>query len=191
MCITVRSEPASDPLDEPGFNSTSVVDGKYPVPRISPRDFELRVKEVLDRDGFAIPSYRSEHLEVVAASDGEYEFDVTARFSALGVDFVVVVECKAYKASVKRDEVQKLLMKMQSVGAHKGILFSTSGFQSGAIKFAKAHGIALIQLADGRSRYFAKAFDDDGGLAWEQVPVDALPIACWVNRRSVGIADRR
>ena len=31
---------------------------------------------------------------------------------------------------------------------HKGILLSTSGFQSGSIQFAKAHGIALIQVYD-------------------------------------------
>ena len=31
---------------------------------------------------------------------------------------------------------------------HKGILLSTSGFQSGAIQFAKVHGIALIQVYD-------------------------------------------
>jgi hypothetical protein len=57
---------------------------------------------------------------------------------------------------VKRDRVQELWAKIQSVGAHKGILFATAGFQSGAIEFAKSHGIALVEIADGRSSYVVK-----------------------------------
>jgi restriction system protein len=49
--------------------------------------------------------------------------------------------------------------KLQSAGAQKGIVFSSSGFQSGAIKFADAHGIATIQLTEGKSNYFTKSAD--------------------------------
>ena len=35
------------------------------------------------------------------------------------------------------------------MGAHKEMLFTTSGFQSGAIKYAKAHGIALVSIIGG------------------------------------------
>jgi hypothetical protein len=66
------------------------------------------------------------------------------------------VECKHDKSRVKRDRVQELWAKIQSVGAHKGILFATAGFQSGAIEFAKSHGIALVEIADGRSSYVVK-----------------------------------
>lgn len=37
---------------------------------------------------------------------------------------------------------------VQSLGAQKGILISTSNFQSGAIEYAKTHGIALIQMTE-------------------------------------------
>ncbi|MNJ74896.1 hypothetical protein D3C77_718970 [compost metagenome] len=37
---------------------------------------------------------------------------------------------------------------MRSLCAHKGILISTSGFQSGAAEYAKKHGIALLQIFD-------------------------------------------
>lgn len=43
--------------------------------------------------------------------------------------------------------------KVRSVGAHKGMLFTTSGFQSRAIKYAKAHGIALVSIIDGAATY--------------------------------------
>ena len=36
--------------------------------------------------------------------------------------------------------------KIQSIGAQKGIIISTSGFQKDAVKYAQAHGIALWQI---------------------------------------------
>lgn len=37
---------------------------------------------------------------------------------------------------------------MRSLGVQKGIFISTSGFQSGAVKYAKEHGITLLQIFD-------------------------------------------
>ena len=37
---------------------------------------------------------------------------------------------------------------LRAIGAQKGIVVSTSNFQSGAIDYAKAHGIALIQMTE-------------------------------------------
>ena len=36
------------------------------------------------------------------------------------------------------------------MGAHKGVLVATSAFQSGAIEFARTHGIALVTVTEGR-----------------------------------------
>ena len=33
--------------------------------------------------------YRSEHREIIPGADGEYEIDITVRFSALGADYIV------------------------------------------------------------------------------------------------------
>ena len=76
-----------------------------------------------------------------------------SRFRALGADFLVLVECKHHKSSIKRETVQVLHSRKQSVGAQKAMLFASSGFQKGALEFAKAHGIALVRVADGRSSY--------------------------------------
>lgn len=43
--------------------------------------------------------------------------------------------------------------KVQSTGAHKGVLFSTTPFQRGALQFAKVHGIALIHVTEDRFTY--------------------------------------
>ena len=123
---------------------------------ISPAEFELAVKGILDAAAGSLVNYESAHLETLSASDGDYTLDVTARFSALGADFCVVVECKHHKRKVERQDVQVLHTKLQSLGAQKAMLFSTAGFQSGAVEYADAHGIALVQLSSGTTTWFTK-----------------------------------
>nr|WP_249671834.1 restriction endonuclease [Pseudomonas syringae] len=55
-----------------------------------------------------------------------------------------MIECKKYRNAVERELVQVLQDKVRSVGAHKSMLFTTTEFQSEAVKYAKAHGIALV-----------------------------------------------
>ena len=82
------------------------------------------------------------------AHDGTYQIDVYATFRFMELDFKVLCECKQFKSPVKRDVVALLDGKIRSLGAQKGIICSTSGFQKGAIKYAKEHGIALFQIYD-------------------------------------------
>ena len=69
----------------------------------------------------------------------------------------MIIECKRYTNPVNRDLVLALHRKTQELGAHKAMMFSTSGFQKGALEYAKKHGIALVKLADGAVTYMAKA----------------------------------
>jgi restriction system protein len=123
----------------------------------SPEAFERAVKGILDAVGAGLVSYSSSHLEPIKGTDGQYIIDVTARFEALGASFLVLVECKHHKRKVERQDVQVLHSKIESIGAQKGMLFSTAGFQSGAIEYADIHGIALIQLADGNTSWFTRS----------------------------------
>ena len=124
---------------------------------LSPQAFELAVKGILDASGKELVSYSSSHLEKVEGTDGDYIIDVVARFVALEAEFLVLIECKHHRRKIERHDVQALFAKMQSTGAQKGMLFSTSGYQSGAIEFAGAHGIALVQLADGNTSWAARS----------------------------------
>lgn len=127
------------------------------APDISPADFELLVKGILDKASESLVEYTSCHQARINGSDGEYVIDVLARFSALGAEFKVIVECKRTGRSVERQDVQVLHAKVSSLGAHKGMLFSTSGFQSGAVEYAEAHGIALVEVATGESNWHTRS----------------------------------
>ena len=55
---------------------------------------------------------------------------------------------KNYKRRIEREIVQTLYDKLRATGTQKGILISTSNFQTGSIQYATEHGIALIQLTE-------------------------------------------
>ena len=123
---------------------------------LTPERFEIEVKSIIEKSGLGLAQFSVQHLEKLDGTDGAYEIDVTARFRALGADFLVLIECKHHRHPVKRDIVQVLYDRIRAVGAHKGMIFSTAGFQSGAIKYAKAHGIALVEIKEGQTEYGAR-----------------------------------
>ena len=117
---------------------------------ISPTEFEVFCMELLKNYATEeqLKDFNIEHNKKQEAPDGTYQLDIFASFTALDVEVKMLCECKQYTSPVKRERVELLEGRLQSLGIHKGILLSTSGFQSGAIQYAKAHGIALIQVFD-------------------------------------------
>jgi len=156
---------------------------------LTPRQYELVVKSILDGSGLSLEQYSSAHLEKVAGVDGQYIIDVTVRFSALGADFLVLVECKHEKRRVERQDVQVLQAKMASAGAQKGMLFSIAGFQQGAIEYADVHGVALVQLATGSSTWVTRSAGPPmPPPPWAQIP-EYVGWWCHGNTMSVMSSD--
>lgn len=78
------------------------------------------MKSIIEKSGLGLAQFSVQHLEKLDGTDGAYEIDVTARFRALGADFLVLIECKHHRHPVKRDIVQVLYDRIRAVGAHKG-----------------------------------------------------------------------
>jgi restriction system protein len=125
---------------------------------LSPEGFELLVKSWLDAAGRDLKAYQSFHREKVDGVNGVYEIDVKATFEEFGATFVVLAECKHHKSPIKREAVQVLYDRLRSTGSHKGIVFATTSFQRGAIEYATTHGIALVQVAEGKTSYVTKSY---------------------------------
>lgn len=152
---------------------------------VTPQEYELEVRKILDASGVSLIEYYSSHLEPVNGVDGEYIIDVVARFTALDVKFVVLVECKHHKRKVERKDVQILHSKLRSVGAQKAILFSVSGFQDGALEYAKVHGIALAQFSNGSTSWFTRSI----GSPSPPPPWAGIPqyVAWWHHGTSISL----
>lgn len=123
---------------------------RYPPADMSPADFEQFVVKTLRSINHEVDDLKVTLHELVEASDGTYDMDATMRFRLGGMDFLVLVEAKKHTHPIKREIPQILHQKVQSSGAQKGLIVSTAPFQRGALDFAKAHGIALITVTEGR-----------------------------------------
>lgn len=143
-------------------------------------EFEIAVRNHIRKKGETITDFKvSPERESIEGQDGEYEFDVVARFAILdGAEILVLIECKKYKSSIKREKVQILHDKLRSVGGNKAMLFTTSKFQRGAVEYAQAHGISLVRFTHNEMTYYVKArfmdsyevfIDEDGETAHQVV----------------------
>jgi restriction system protein len=128
---------------------------------ISPKEFELLVYSYLKEIGSELDGFEIQHDVKEIAADATYQIDIMATFEALGAKIKVLVECKNHKSPIKRETIQILKDRLQSIGAQKGILFATSKFQSGCIEYAEKHGIALVRMIEGKYTYETKAFGDE------------------------------
>lgn len=128
---------------------------------MTPSEFEKVVLSELKSQftSQSVCDYSFEHNVVENVYDGSYQIDGEIKFISMGVEIKILVECKHYKNPVKREQIQALYDKIRALGAHKGIFVTTSSFQSGALKYATAHGIALISVIDSKLTYETRSFE--------------------------------
>lgn len=136
-------------------------------------DFERAVKVILGTAGAKIENFKVNGKKKFQSDDGEYEIDGSVEFTMLGgARFLVLIECKSKKTGngVKRDEVLAFHSKIESLKAQKGIFFTTSTFQKGAIEYAKKQSIALVQVVKGETTYITKGAENVSPPPWLNLP---------------------
>lgn len=62
--------------------------------------------------------------------------------------YTTLVECKRWKEPVGRDRIDVLASSIEALGANSGAIFTTTGFEEGAIAYAKGKGIELFIVRD-------------------------------------------
>lgn len=142
----------------------------YPPAEITPTEFETFVTSLFDAIATSglITNLRIQNHEVIQGVDGKYDFDATVRYELAGMAFLTLVEAKRHSNPIKRELVQVLHQKLQSVGAQKAVLISTAPFQTGALEFALIHGIALVTVTEGRFTYVTRSASQVPALTREQ-----------------------
>jgi hypothetical protein len=103
-------------------------------------------ERLLHADSDVVVHHRKQY--VGKQSGQPYEIDVSFEFTKAGVNFLVLVECKCYSAKVEVADATAFAFKLQDIGAQKGILVTTVGFQKGVFNIAVASGIALVIVTE-------------------------------------------
>lgn len=79
-------------------------------------------------------------------SQRDIKIDISFDYTIAGANLLFLVECKCYNHAVPVDDVEEFHSKIDDIGANKGIMITTVGFQDGTVKTAKGRGIALALL---------------------------------------------
>jgi hypothetical protein len=87
-------------------------------------------------------------VTLTGGSGAPRQIDVLIRHKQGLYEHLVVAECKYWNSSVQRQDVDALAMTVREVGASRGVIFSTKGFQSGAVAQAKHDNIDLFLVRD-------------------------------------------
>ena len=86
---------------------------------------------------------RAEVNKKLTGPRGQHDIDVYVTFEKFGLEFRWIIECKHWSRPVNKSKVLELLSIVQNIGADRGIIFSESGFQSGAYTAAKNTNVLL------------------------------------------------
>ncbi|MFO0737560.1 MAG: restriction endonuclease [Labilithrix sp.] len=112
-----------------------------PYERLTRRVFETLLAQQ------SVKNLRVEHDIKLQGLTNEHQIDVYWEFEAGGITYRTVVECKDKTKPVEKQTLHALWTTLQDLpGQPRGVVVSRSGFQEGAERFAKAHGILLYEL---------------------------------------------
>jgi Restriction endonuclease len=108
-------------------------------------EYEMFVAEVM-REVFGVDAIRGKDFvgrvtQRKIKVDAAFELEIAG-----GARLLCILECKHYKHRVSVADVEEFHSKLDDIGAHKGIMLTTVGYQEGAKKAALGRGIALALL---------------------------------------------
>jgi hypothetical protein len=89
---------------------------------------------------------------LIGRSGAPRQIDVLLRHKQGLYEHLVVVECKYWNRNVERSDVDSLVRTVHEVGASRGVIFSSKGFQSGAITQAEHDKIDLFTVREPTDR---------------------------------------
>jgi hypothetical protein len=75
-----------------------------------------------------------------------HKIDVYVEFVKFGIPIKWVIECKFWNRNIPKERVMTLKAIVEDIGADRGILISSKGFQAGAISAAQNSNITLTNL---------------------------------------------
>lgn len=111
-------------------------------------DYEMLVLALLNQEigglsGIDIVEMNRD-VSMTGLSGYIHQIDVVYRMKIWLTELLVLVECKQYEKRVGVDDLLEFKSRLEDIRAHKGVFVTSSGYQSGAIEFARANRIALL-----------------------------------------------
>src|SRR4051812_3236420 len=75
----------------------------------------------------------SSNSHLLGKSGHRHQIDILIELTIVGIRLLVLIECKSYKRPVEVADVLELIGRLDDIGAHKGVMVTTIGYQQGAV----------------------------------------------------------
>jgi hypothetical protein len=85
-------------------------------------------------------------IKIKGRSGSKHQVDVYWRFKQAGIEHAVLVECKNYARKITLGKIRSFKAVVDDVGPCKGIMVTTTGYQSGVNTYAQHYAIGLKLL---------------------------------------------
>lgn len=112
-------------------------------------EFELFTRHIYQKlvnNDVLKPTLVQHNVKLKGKSGCEHQIDVYWEYEIAGSLHRVAIECKNYNSLVPIGKVRNFKGVLEDLNNVNGILVSSKGFQAGAKKYAKEHGISLKEL---------------------------------------------
>lgn len=109
------------------------------------REFEEFVKKLHDIEGNFIVE---RNIEQIGNSGARRQIDVRLTQKTKSHEYVTIIECKRWKRKVNRHLIDELYTTIEDLNASKGIMFTTLGYEEGAVQYAKYKNIDIFVVRD-------------------------------------------
>jgi hypothetical protein len=156
---TARSVPLSDPQE------------------LAPDQFGIVVLRELRKAGFDASPLRRERRSSLPGEEGAYRIDYQLTLAGPEADapIEVLAECRRQAAAAGKSEIESLRKRAEENDLKAAVLFATSGYSKEGAVHARAHGIALFRVADGRAAWTRSAWGGPTAPSW--IPEFMLELA--------------
>lgn len=109
------------------------------------KDFELFVAEMYSDSNEVIVEH---DVTLIGKSNAKRQIDVKVTQKTKLHEYITIIECKRWKKPVTRQVIDVLFASVEDLNANKGVIFTTKGYEEGAIEYAKNKNIDIFIIRD-------------------------------------------
>lgn len=109
------------------------------------KEFELFVSDLYKDSDEVIVQH---NVTEIGKSGASRQTDVKVTHKTKLHTYVTLIECKKWKHNVTRERIDVMAESIRELNASKGVIFTTKGYQKGALEHAKHHNIDLFVVRD-------------------------------------------
>ena len=118
-----------------------------------PHEVEIFVTRELRKAGLTPSAMKVRDRVLTAGKTDDYVVELGCSLRIGDSDRYVLIECRNQPVPVEATAIEALHAKVQHAKAHYAMMFSTSSFGADAVRAARALGMPLLTVADGKTAF--------------------------------------